>query len=134
MPHYELEELLATWEGNYKRGLLTLWLLLILHGEESYAFEMSEKVTAITRGRMSADEKSIYRALNRFEDLGIVASSWQDSDQGPRRRYYRLTSTGLELLRTFIQRNIMLFQTPEVAKRIESIRASAAPTNRPEEG
>jgi DNA-binding PadR family transcriptional regulator len=116
-----LEELLANWEGNYKKGLLTFWLLLILHGREAYAFEMSSLIVEYSRNTITADEKSIYRALNRFEDLGIVASSWRDSEIGPKRRYYRLTLTGIELLRQFIQRNILLFQTEDVSKLIHGV-------------
>ena len=116
-----LEELLANWEGNYKKGLLTFWLLLILHGREAYAFEMSSLIIEYSRNTITADEKSIYRALNRFEDLGIVASSWRDSEIGPKRRYYRLTTTGIEMLRKFIQRNILLFQTEDVSKLIHGV-------------
>jgi PadR family transcriptional regulator PadR len=116
-----LEELLANWEGNYKKGLLTFWLLLILHGREAYAFEMSSLIVEYSRNTITADEKSIYRALNRFEDLGIVASSWRDSEIGPKRRYYRLTVKGIELLQHFIQRNILLFQTEDVSKLIHGV-------------
>ena len=109
MTNHRLDDLLSTWEGNYKKGLLTFWLLLILHEREAYAFEMSNLVTDLSRETISADEKSVYRALNRFENLGIVASRWQDSEIGPRRRYYRLTEMGEDLLRMFIRRNILLF-------------------------
>jgi PadR family transcriptional regulator len=122
----QLEELLSTWEGNYKKGLLTLWLLLILHEREAYAFEMSRLVSELSQGTITADENSIYRAMNRFEQLGIVASSWHDSEVGPQRRYYRLSPIGLEMLRTFLRRNILLFQTEEVSKRIRAVVDGAA--------
>ncbi len=116
----DLDDLLSAWEGNYKKGLLTFWLLLLLHERESYAFEMSRLVADASRGTIRADENSIYRAFNRFEGLGLVASSWQESDVGPPRRYYRLTKTGHELLRAFIRRNVLLFQDEAVARRIQA--------------
>jgi DNA-binding PadR family transcriptional regulator len=116
-----VQDLLEAWEGNYKKGLLTFWLLLLLHGRESYAFEMSRLVADDSQGTVTADENSIYRALNRFQDMGIVRSSWQESDVGPRRRYYRLTEKGLELLRAFIRRNILLFQDEPTAGRIRAV-------------
>ncbi|MEW6567175.1 MAG: PadR family transcriptional regulator [Chloroflexota bacterium] len=116
----DLDSLLAAWEENYKKGLLTFWLLLILHEREAYAFEMSRLVSEASRDIIRADENSIYRALNRFEGLGLVASSWHDSDLGPPRRYYRLTDTGRELLRAFIRRNVLLFQDEAVARRIQA--------------
>ncbi len=121
MAKLELDSLLAAWEENYKKGLLTFWLLLLLHEREAYAFEMSGLVSQASRGTIRADENSIYRALNRFEDMGLVASSWHDSDLGPPRRYYRLTDTGRQLLRAFIQRNVLLFQQEDVARRIQAV-------------
>jgi DNA-binding PadR family transcriptional regulator len=120
MTNHRLEDLLSTWEGNYKKGLLTFWLLLILHEREAYAFEMSNLVSDLSRETISADEKSVYRALNRFENLGIVVSRWQDSEIGPRRRYYRLTEMGEDLLRMFIRRNILLFQSEPLSTRIQN--------------
>lgn len=123
MTRHRLEDLLSTWEGNYKKGLLTFWLLLVLHEREAYAFEMSNLVTGLSRETITADEKSIYRALNRFEDLGIVVSRWEESDIGPKRRYYRLTEKGDELLQLFIRRNILLFQSDPVSDRIAKVLA-----------
>ena len=117
----EFEELLETWEGNYKKGLLTFWLLIILHKQKAYAFEMTKMVYEISGGIFSVDEKSIYRSLNRFTRYGITSSSWEDSDIGPPRRYYKLTDLGLELLQAFIQRNIMVFQTDPIAARMQAV-------------
>ena len=116
-----IDELLATWEGNYKRGLLTLWVLLALHEREAYPFEMAGVVADLSRGTMVADPNSLYRALNRFERMGIVESSWRDSDSGPDRRYYRLTPRGHDLLKVFLERNILLFQSPDIARRIQAV-------------
>lgn len=124
----EFEELLETWEGNYKKGLLTFWLLLILHRQKAYAFEMSGMVAEISGEIFTVDEKSIYRALNRFVRYGITSSSWEDSDVGPPRRYYQLTDLGLDLLRSFIQRNIMVFQSGPITKRMQAALNSSAAT------
>jgi PadR family transcriptional regulator PadR len=114
----ELTSLLEQWEGVFKKGLLTFWVLLLLHDRPMYVFEMGEALEAISRGTMTADDRSLYRALRRFERAGFVESEWQDSDVGPRRRYYRLSALGTELLRRFAQRNILLFQKPEVTQRL----------------
>jgi DNA-binding PadR family transcriptional regulator len=50
--------------------------------------------------------------------VGIVKSELQQSNTGPPRRYYSLTSKGKALLTEFIQRNIQVFETPSVAERI----------------
>jgi PadR family transcriptional regulator PadR len=113
--------LLEQWESVYKKGLLTFWVLLLLHERPSYVFEMGQQLDSISQGSISADEKSLYRALRRFEAMGVVESSWQLSDLGPRRRYYALTGLGTALLRQFAQRNILIFREPAVKGRLEAL-------------
>jgi PadR family transcriptional regulator PadR len=113
--------LLDQWESVYKKGLLTFWLLLLLHERPMYVFEMGQELDSVSQGTINADEKSLYRALRRFEATGLVQSSWQPSDVGPRRRYYHLTELGTELLRHFTRRNILRFQEPAVAARLDAL-------------
>jgi PadR family transcriptional regulator PadR len=117
----QLDELLTTWEKNYKKGLLTFWLLLLLHDQEAYAFEMRTLIFGLSQGSVQVDDNSIYRALRRFTKMQIVESDWQDSSLGPPRKYYRLTDLGNQLLRRFIQQNILIFQTADVNERLEAV-------------
>ena len=116
-----LEQMLENWEGVYKKGLLTFWLLLLLDEKPSYPYEMSAEVTRLSEGMISADGNSIYRAVNRFEEMGLVASQGGESKLGPPRKYYQLTEEGSSLLRLFIERNILIFQHPAVAERIQHV-------------
>jgi PadR family transcriptional regulator PadR len=113
--------LLDQWESVYKKGLLTFWVLLLLHERPSYVFEMGQQLAEVSQGSISVDEKSLYRALRRFEAMGVVESTWQPSDVGPRRRYYNLTDLGTALLRQFTRRNILLFREPAVVERMEAL-------------
>jgi len=113
--------LLDQWESVYKKGLLTFWVLLLLHERPSYVFEMGEQLEELSHGSISVDEKSLYRALRRFEAMGVVESTWQPSDVGPRRRYYALTELGTALLQEFAQRNILIFREPAIEERIEAV-------------
>lgn len=105
-----LSILLDQWEGTYKKGLLTFWLLLLLHERPMYVFEMGQALVDASQGTITADGKSLYRALRRFERIGLVESTWRSSEVGPRRRYYHLTGLGTELLRRFVRRNLLIFQ------------------------
>ena len=118
-----LGELLEQWEGVYKKGLLTFWVLLLLHERPMYALEIGEALESVSRGTMSADERSLYRALHRFERVGFVESEWQPTDVGPPRRYYRLSAMGQELLQRFAQRNILIFQETDITKRLQRLLA-----------
>jgi PadR family transcriptional regulator PadR len=121
MDEEALQALLEQWENVYKKGLLTFWLLLLLQERPMYVFEMGETLDEISQGTVTADEKSLYRALRRFEAMDLVDSTWRPSGVGPRRRYYHLTGLGNELLRRFVQRNILIFQKPAVAARLAEL-------------
>jgi PadR family transcriptional regulator, regulatory protein PadR len=116
-----LDQLLQQWEDSYKKGLLSFWMLLLLHGRSTYAYEMTAMIAEMSQGTVVADEKSIYRALKRFEENGIVQSWSENSDIGPPRRYYSLTRLGQQLLARFIERNVRIFEQPDVAEAIDSV-------------
>jgi len=117
----DLDSMLENWESVYKKGLLTFWLLLLLDEKPAYPYEMSAEVTRLSEGMISADGNSIYRAVSRFEEMGLVASESGESKLGPPRKYYSLTDEGRGLLRMFIERNIFIFKHPAVAERIQHV-------------
>ena len=121
MANDDIGELLNKWEETYKKGLLSFWILLLLFERTSYPYEMSAEIDKISQSTISVDDNSIYRALSRFESVGIVQSKLQQSNSGPQRRYYSLTNKGNMLLTEFIQRNIQVFKTPSVAERIAAV-------------
>jgi PadR family transcriptional regulator, regulatory protein PadR len=121
MNEESMDGLLKTWEETYKKGLLSFWILLLLHERPSYPYEMSQIINDISEETIHVDDNSIYRALNRFEGIGLVTSELSNTGTFPQRRYYSLSDKGLFLLREFIQRNILVFETPSVAERIQSV-------------
>ena len=78
----------------------------------------------MSRDTINADENSIYRSLNRLADSGIVDSEIVPSVTGPSRRYFFLTDLGRELLIRFINRNILVFEQPDVAELIQKTLSS----------
>jgi PadR family transcriptional regulator, regulatory protein PadR len=128
MANDDIGELLNKWQETYKKGLLSFWILLLLYERSSYPYEMSAEVSKISQGTISVDDNSIYRALNRFESVGIVKSELQQSNTGPQRRYYSLTNNGKALLTEFIQRNIQVFGLPPVEERIQNVLQNQGPS------
>ncbi len=114
-----IENLLTQWEETYKKGLLSFWLLLLLATRKAYPYEIKGAITEMSQNTINADENSIYRALNRLADSGIVDSEVLPSETGPSRRYFFLTDLGHELLTRFITRNILVFEQPDVAEMIQ---------------
>ena len=114
-----LESLLGQWEETYKKGLLSFWLLLLLAQRKAYPYEVRSAVYEISHHTIDADENSIYRALYRLADAGIVESEVTPSETGRSRRYFFLTDLGRDLIHRFITRNILIFEQPDVAELIQ---------------
>jgi DNA-binding PadR family transcriptional regulator len=100
-------KLLSGWEEIYKRGLLTMWLLLAVRDEPRYPAEIAEFIGTMTHDTMTADQRSIYRAMRRLSDLELVETSDQPGRRtGADRRYYRITRTGQRVLDAFLNRHV----------------------------
>lgn len=102
------QELLKTWEETYKKGQLTFWILLSLREEARYVNDIMEFIASMTRGSITCEEQSLYRALRKFHALEMVDFELRDGNKGPDRKYYFLTSLGAEILEKFIRRNILI--------------------------
>ncbi len=82
---------------------------------------MKAAIKVLSQDSIRAEENSIYRALRRLAQSGIVDSELRPSETGPDRRYFFITDVGRELLERFTQRNIQIFQHPDVAALIQQI-------------
>jgi DNA-binding PadR family transcriptional regulator len=106
LDEYE-RKLLSGWEEIYKRGLLTMWLLLAVRDQPRYPAEIAEFINTMTNATMTADQRSIYRAMRRLGDLELVETSDQPGRRtGADRRYYGITPTGRRILDTFLNRHV----------------------------
>ncbi len=105
--HQYEERLLATWEAVYKKGQLTLWILLALDSHEMHMSEIKKFIESRTNNTLTADDRSMYRALRRFHQMDLVDYKDSPSNRGgPDRKVYSLTEIGSNVLRSFISRNI----------------------------
>lgn len=101
------EKLLQGWEEVFKKSQLTFWILLSLKDGPKHMSDMKSFMTAKTNGLVEADDKSMYRALRRFADVDMVSFSLERNQNGPDRKVYQLTETGLQVLNNFAKRNIL---------------------------
>jgi DNA-binding PadR family transcriptional regulator len=106
LDEYE-RKLLSGWEEIYKRGLLTMWLLLAVRDRPRYPAEIAEFIETTSRGTMAVDQRSLYRAMRRLNDVELVETSNRPGRRtGADRTYYRITRTGRRVLEAFLDRHI----------------------------
>lgn len=80
------------------KGSTSMILLSLLSERDMYGYEIAEKVEELSEGYLQYKEGTLYPALKKLEMKGLVESYWQRSSDGPRRKYYRVTRTGLKAL------------------------------------
>lgn len=83
------------------RGVLDLCLLAVIEDGPSYGYEMVRRLE--DRGLVAVAQGSIYPLLGRLEREGWVETYRATSDDGPPRKYYRLSDSGRQALRTGIE-------------------------------
>ena len=78
-----------------RKGILELAVMGVLYHERHYGYSLVRTLTE--SGSISLKEGTIYPILARLDRDDLVRSEWVESDQGPPRKYYALTSSGRQL-------------------------------------
>jgi len=73
-------------------------VLAILSEGDSYGYAILQRVREISAGHMEWTDGMLYPVLHRLSRLGHIESRWEIAESGRRRKYYRITAQGRELL------------------------------------
>lgn len=82
-------------KAQMRKGTLEYCILLILSRGASYAPKIIEE---LKRAEMIVVEGTIYPILTRQKNQGYLSYRWEESPQGPPRKYYSITDRGREVL------------------------------------
>ncbi len=82
------------------QGTLDLLILKTLALGPLHGLGVSRRLEQITRGAFQVKPGSLFPALHRMEEAGWLISSWGESENKRRARYYRLTGAGRKQLET----------------------------------
>ena len=80
-------------EAQALKGHLDVLLLAALEDGPRHGYAVKDALRAGSDGRFDLPTGTIYPALHRLEQAGLIAGSWSTVD-GRRRRTYRLTADG----------------------------------------
>jgi len=75
---------------QFKKGVLELCVLSILHKKDCYGYELVSDISQ----NIEISEGTIYPLLRRLKKDGLVTTYLQESQEGPPRKYYKLTDEG----------------------------------------
>lgn len=82
-------------KAQMRKGILEYCILSILSRQDSYAPQI---ISELKEAEMIVVEGTLYPILTRQKNQGLLSYRWEESPQGPPRKYYSLTDKGREAL------------------------------------
>ena len=83
---------------DLKKGSAELLILSLLEREPRHGYELSKLIERRSRGAVRFNVASLYPLLYRLERRGWIQGRWVEKAGQRRRRYYRLTTQGRNVL------------------------------------
>ena len=87
-------------QTNLLQGTLDLLILRTLALGELHGLAISRRIDQITGGTFQVKPGSLFPALHRMEEAGWLTSSWGESENKRRAKYYSLTAAGKKQLKS----------------------------------
>ena len=88
-----------------RKGFLAYCVLKICTNQPRYTSDIIERLRS---AQLVVVEGTIYPLLSRLQKDGLLQYEWQESEQGPPRKYYSLTDHGNQLIHELKDRINML--------------------------
>ena len=82
-------------KAQMRKGILEYCILAIISREDSYAPKI---IAELKEAQMIVVEGTLYPILTRQKNAGLLTYRWEESPQGPPRKYYMLTDKGRQHL------------------------------------
>lgn len=82
-------------KAQMRKGVLEYCILSILSKNACYA---SDIIKELKEAQVIVVEGTLYPLLTRQKNAGLLAYRWEESPQGPPRKYYELTDVGQQVL------------------------------------
>lgn len=94
-------------KAQMRKGVLEYCILSILSGDDAYA---SDIINELKEVQMIVVEGTLYPLLTRLKNDELLSYRWEESTQGPPRKYYALTEKGCDFLKELDQSWIELVE------------------------
>jgi PadR family transcriptional regulator, regulatory protein PadR len=82
-------------QSQMRKGVLEYCILSILKKEAAYTSDIIEK---LKEAELIVVEGTLYPLLTRLKNGGLLSYHWEESTNGPPRKYYELSDLGLDFL------------------------------------
>jgi PadR family transcriptional regulator len=84
---------------DFLKGTLDLMILKTLSWAPTHGYGIARWIEQCTDDTLQVEEGSLYPALHRLEERGLIAAEWGMTEHKRRAKFYRLTTAGKKHLR-----------------------------------
>ena len=85
--------------SDLPQGTLDLLILHVVAAGAMHGYGIAQRLQQISRDVVQVPQGSLYPALHRLENRGLLTADWKMSDTGREAKFYRLTSKGRRQLK-----------------------------------
>jgi PadR family transcriptional regulator PadR len=100
-------------KSDLPQGTLDMLILQIVALGPIHGYAITQRLQQMSRDVVQVQQGSLYPALHRLENRGLLAATWKVSDTGRDAKFYRLTVKGKAQLKE---------ETTNWARLVEAIR------------
>jgi PadR family transcriptional regulator PadR len=108
-------------KSQMRKGYLEYCILLILQKKPAYA---SDIISELKDAKLIVVEGTLYPLLTRLKNSELLDYKWEESTQGPPRKYYEMTPKGIDFLAELEN------AWDEINQVVQKIKASPNPSER----
>ena len=82
------------------QGTLDLLILRVLALAPMHGWAIAQRIRQMSDDQLRVGQGSLYPALHKLEQHGLIDAEWAPSENNRRAKYYRLTAAGRKALRS----------------------------------
>src|SRR5215475_10246916 len=87
-------------KSDLPQGTLDLLILKVVALGPVHGYAIAQRLDQVSRGVVQVPQGSLYPALHRLENRGLLTADWDETETGREARFYRLTRKGRTRLET----------------------------------
>jgi PadR family transcriptional regulator PadR len=84
----------VTPKSDLPQGTLDLLILKVIALGPVHGYAIAQRLEQVSRGVVQVPEGSLYPALHRLENRGLLTAGWKETETGREAKFYRLTRKG----------------------------------------
>jgi len=104
-------------KAQMRKGVLEYCILLMLSRKDAYA---SDIINQLKDAKLIVVEGTLYPLLTRQKNAGLLSYRWEESSQGPPRKYYTITEIGKSYIKELDKSWLDLVKSIELIRKVNN--------------